>query len=130
MTGARFSLDATFVHQLFSAAAERTAVALPLRRTPSSTLFPYTTLFRSSPTDRAEAQWPEAAYVLVSLRGESPEDRKSTRLNSSHRTISYAVFCSTKKTPPPARSHADGLARPPSRHTQPPTQGGTTRMAI
>src|SRR5437867_10220909 len=67
---------------------------LMIRRPPRSTLFPYTTLFRS--------RWPGAS-------GSRPRrwcgptwrrrtlDRKSTRLNSSHRTISYAVFCLKKK---------------------------------
>src|SRR5437899_12298631 len=72
-----------------------------IRRAPSSTLFPYTTLFRSR--DRAL----EPLYVLLG-RGRlrplgvlqvpgTPRDRKSTRLNSSHLGISYAVFCLKKK---------------------------------
>src|SRR2546428_5885095 len=90
-----------------------------IRRPPRSTLFPYTTLFRS--TMRADAllllqqQWRDgefvpASIVLAPLRmRKSPEeiealrradqcrDRKSTRLNSSHDQISYAVFCLKKK---------------------------------
>src|SRR5437764_6158694 len=68
-----------------------------IQRPPSSTLFPYTTLFRSArpaPHDRSW-QWhrqPEAARQLPRAI-----DRKSTRLNSSHRCISYAVFCLKKK---------------------------------
>src|SRR5437867_5442904 len=67
-----------------------------IRRPPRSTLFPYTTLFRSVPfsvdiTDRLKP----GDNVIV-LRAWDP-DRKSTRLNSSHRTISYAVFCLKKK---------------------------------
>src|SRR5437763_2874082 len=69
-----------------------------LRRPPRSTLFPYTTLFRSlalSPTDGAIQR------VLPGLRSDRSYwdriDRKSTRLNSSHRCISYAVFCLKKK---------------------------------
>src|SRR3712207_8126706 len=85
-----------------------------IRRPPRSTLFPYTTLFRSSPTPRddgaignvlntdvtklkpreignAQAWYYPAEKALVL-------DRKSTRLNSSHANISYAVFCLKKKT--------------------------------
>src|SRR5215210_7060158 len=63
-----------------------------IRRPPRSTLFPYTTLFRSGPPDAPSEQ------PLVSKCGfEAPQDRKSTRLNSSHRCISYAVFCLKKK---------------------------------
>src|SRR2546430_8742752 len=68
---------------------------LMIRRPPRSTLFPYTTLFRSSPNnapplsqDRAECAAPSPPV---------PADRKSTRLNSSHSQISYAVFCLKKK---------------------------------
>src|SRR5437588_6939484 len=69
-----------------------------IRRPPRSTLFPYTTLFRSeivcAPFDITSQQY----NVLRILRGAEPEgDRKSTRLNSSHTVISYAVFCLKKK---------------------------------
>src|SRR5690606_41725914 len=87
------------------------------RRPPRSTLFPYTTLFRSSGRargdvpDQATQAWPFAFEELIGARGEEseekapramsslvgPEDRKSTRLNSSHVKISYAVFCLKKK---------------------------------
>src|SRR5687768_17778999 len=75
-----------------------------VRRPPPSTLFPYTTLFRSD-----HAEYPGAAFRADRLhahrhrRGNGaglagiPEDRKSTRLNSSHGYISYAVFCLKKK---------------------------------
>src|SRR5437870_5976294 len=67
------------------------------RRTPSSTLFPYTTLFRSKGQERhAEGRRPESAVAEESGKG-SATDRKSTRLNSSHVAISYAVFCLKKK---------------------------------
>src|SRR5256885_5596682 len=93
-----------------------------IRRPPRSTLFPYTTLFRSiddvqlihvdvqrAPRrgclvvrdDRAHAPLERRAGVQAAERG---QDRKSTRLNSSHLVISYAVFCLKKKkthTPPP-----------------------------
>src|SRR5688572_32599243 len=83
-----------------------------IRRPPRSTLFPYTTLFRSS---RPESRWVRALAdadrgsarkpsVLRAddgdgrvRRREAERDRKSTRLNSSHSQISYAVFCLKKK---------------------------------
>src|SRR5437879_10008512 len=87
-----------------------------IRPPPRSTLFPYTTLFRSShlllPSD---GLWRGAIYAMepdtfiAAMRGlgtagranpfaaTDPPDRKSTRLNSSHRCISYAVFCLKKK---------------------------------
>src|SRR2546428_5495531 len=65
-----------------------------IRRPPRSTLFPYTTLFRSgSWAPSAELRSVCTARVLPSTTG----DRKSTRLNSSHDQISYAVFCLKKK---------------------------------
>src|SRR5207248_5007722 len=64
-----------------------------IRRPPRSTLFPYTTLFRSA-TLRADQDRP-GCEPGGQIRED--EDRKSTRLNSSHRTISYAVFCLKKK---------------------------------
>src|SRR6266700_7143026 len=68
---------------------------LMIRRPPRSTLFPYTTLFRSRNADRRGARRarPGTAAVLHRRRG----DRKSTRLNSSHVKTSYAVFCLKKK---------------------------------
>src|SRR2546430_12039720 len=64
-----------------------------IRRPPRSTLFPYTTLFRSSCPRR-----PRVLAFGASRRGPSRHrDRKSTRLNSSHSQISYAVFCLKKK---------------------------------
>src|SRR2546430_13185281 len=102
-----------------------------IRRPPRSTLFPYTTLFRSrralvqqqisgrerrdrcgqeQPVSRSEMQ-ARACETLVghkgrSLRGNSNVDRKSTRLNSSHSQISYAVFCLKKKNKKNTRSLA------------------------
>src|SRR5262245_64486492 len=71
---------------------------LMIRRPPRSTLFPYTTLFRSrrSPRRRGRGSAPAALRALVA-RGRLRRDRKSTRLNSSHLGISYAVFCLKKK---------------------------------
>src|SRR5258708_9919947 len=67
---------------------------LMIRRPPRSTLFPYTTLFRSRwLADEAHRRTEEARW----LAEEAPRDRKSTRLNSSHQIISYAVFCLKKK---------------------------------
>src|SRR3712207_8685061 len=91
-----------------------------IRRPPRSTLFPYTTLFRSRHLDVAPlatlAELVERAHAAGHvdrhelghvrrrerrrhhvLRGQLPQDRKSTRLNSSHANISYAVFCLKKK---------------------------------
>src|SRR5256886_7427800 len=71
---------------------------LMIRRPPRSTLFPYTTLFRSlcfldvTHEDHREANW-----ALITELLEGKRDRKSTRLNSSHSQISYAVFCLKKK---------------------------------
>src|SRR5688500_19477452 len=71
-----------------------------IRRPPSSTLFPYTTLFRSAGARRL-APVAVVGAVEREARGiEQPDpsgDRKSTRLNSSHLVISYAVFCLKKK---------------------------------
>src|SRR3712207_9223604 len=84
---------------------------LMIRRPPRSTLFPYTTLFRSHPARErppplhvrrdAGDRLSRRRHLLPSDRGRprrrSQEDRKSTRLNSSHANISYAVFCLKKK---------------------------------
>src|SRR3712207_7267525 len=74
-----------------------------IRRPPRSTLFPYTTLFRSparplmvmvsSPFNPSVSQ----DVPCSNTKGATPIDRKSTRLNSSHANISYAVFCLKKK---------------------------------
>src|SRR2546430_10311260 len=67
-----------------------------IRRPPRSTLFPYTTLFRSSCRERCTGrradEWRRSGALALLRR-----DRKSTRLNSSHSQISYAVFCLKKK---------------------------------
>src|SRR5690349_22380597 len=90
-----------------------------IRRPPRSTLFPYTTLFRSTagylahyadvaaahinPLDHYnqfgwhEGRDPSLAFDTAAYLAANPEDRKSTRLNSSHVEISYAVFCLKKK---------------------------------
>src|SRR5205809_5108672 len=72
-----------------------------IRRPPRSTLFPYTTLFRSLVVSGLQYQSftaPSAAdYLQLVVTGAGGGDRKSTRLNSSHGYISYAVFCLKKK---------------------------------
>src|SRR5256885_5495507 len=74
-----------------------------IRRPPRSTLFPYTTLFRSPGLATVAIQ--QASHAAAGIRSGQPGatkpfrylDRKSTRLNSSHLVISYAVFCLKKK---------------------------------
>src|SRR5436190_10817905 len=87
-----------------------------IRRPPRSTLFPYTTLFRSTPGDlqayardqlvtsrmllviAGSAERAQVESLVATTLGQLPRgDRKSTRLNSSHTVISYAVFCLKKK---------------------------------
>src|SRR3989442_9246861 len=81
-----------------------------IRRPPRSTLFPYTTLFRSvkppqfwaelfisAANSHPDLLWEARAYTKGSEGGDIRVDRKSTRLNSSHVRISYAVFCLKKK---------------------------------
>src|SRR3989442_5960048 len=68
-----------------------------IRRPPRSTLFPYTTLFRSVPARMAPSASGSASAHLSVPRHRVVQDRKSTRLNSSHVRISYAVFCLKKK---------------------------------
>src|SRR5438067_7154426 len=79
-----------------------------LRRPPRSTLFPYTTLFRSHRHDprlalrlfrRYVALEPSDPWGYMAVADMHPQDRKSTRLNSSHVSTSYAVFCLKKKNP-------------------------------
>src|SRR3989442_4522244 len=67
-----------------------------IRRPPRSTLFPYTTLFRSRNRRRSERTMDSISAVVRGRNG-IHGDRKSTRLNSSHVRISYAVFCLKKK---------------------------------
>src|SRR5438270_9554775 len=99
-------------------------------REPGPPLFPYTTLFRSQPLDTAP-EVRETCLEVPVLRGRPGEldlreglelDRKSTRLNSSHSQISYAVFCLKKKkhntprTPPPRGNAARRRCRPLRRY--------------
>src|SRR5437764_11808875 len=74
---------------------------LIIRPPPRSTLFPYTTLFRSSgPLTRKTEPTGSPPRSAIQQRSRRGSDRKSTRLNSSHRCISYAVFCLEKKKTP------------------------------
>src|SRR5256885_10744686 len=85
---------------------------LMIRRPPRSTLFPYTTLFRS--LERRRHAYEPADRRRRAVRGPDirhAEGRKSTRLNSSHLVISYAVFCLKKKKIRPNTSHTPGSAR-------------------
>src|SRR5258708_29588313 len=71
-----------------------------IRRPPRSTLFPYTTLFRSLLRQALDRAPNEVRHVWVAgdeAAARAAGDRKSTRLNSSHQIISYAVFCLKKK---------------------------------
>src|SRR3712207_8999098 len=94
-----------------------------IRRPPRSTLFPYTTLFRSVVVDddarregcRKQGESERSADLLLDVHGGLParprrgadrRDRKSTRLNSSHANISYAVFCLKKKKIAQKQLHA------------------------
>src|ERR671916_2094662 len=93
---------------------------LMIRRPPRSTLFPYTTLFRSARRSAQCRARGRRSEVSGSARQRS-RDRKSTRLNSSHTVISYAVFCLKKITNLPrlrqrARRQADG---PPTGRSSP-----------
>src|SRR5687768_8001076 len=88
-----------------------------IRRPPRSTLFPYTTLFRSRADPSVKPRWSWRRHDVAHARESqgrlclSPAgvDRKSTRLNSSHGYISYAVFCLKKKK--------NNNNNPPSKHT-------------
>src|SRR2546430_6417888 len=72
-----------------------------IRRPPRSTLFPYTTLFRSTRHfDFGVVIAPSMLFCSDIVDASWPADRKSTRLNSSHSQISYAVFCLKKKKQP------------------------------
>src|SRR5437588_8792843 len=94
-----------------------------IRRPPRSTLFPYTTLFRSTRPHHALAP---GAEVLHSAGPCVRVDRKSTRLNSSHTVISYAVFCLKKKR----RIHRPlRLGRRHARGGDPPPHGRGRRDA-
>src|SRR5205814_9943191 len=98
---------------------------LMIRRPPRSTLFPYTTLFRSGLTGERRGchlrSLPQTTALNRELRRfdtvskmAAAGDRKSTRLNSSHLGISYAVFCLKKKIPNPGDRSASPKQPPPT----------------
>src|SRR2546429_6940891 len=95
-----------------------------IRRPPRSTLFPYTTLFRSVQMRQVFQVWIQLANLFLNgsiVAPDKRQDRKSTRLNSSHGYISYAVFCLKKKktnqTLPPAHTMRDALSQLPHAHS-------------
>src|SRR5690348_17553906 len=89
-----------------------------IRRPPRSTLFPYTTLFRSHRRDRRQPAHGRPASHRHGHLLRPARDRKSTRLNSSHPSISYAVFClKKKKKTKPQRRHANTSTQKFSTHT-------------
>src|SRR5947208_6236019 len=96
---------------------------LMIRRPPRSTLFPYTTLFRSNRL--LHRCWLPHRKRRNPIRCFKPRiDRKSTRLNSSHQIISYAVFCLKKKNTKQHTSaivHQTHLIAPTAHQHQPPT---------
>src|SRR5271165_7361238 len=87
---------------------------LMIRRPPRSTLFPYTTLFRSSGRRDRFARRPPGSYRAERRAG----DRKSTRLNSSHVKISYAVFCLKKKKKHVAQRRINAQHKPSRTHSE------------
>src|SRR2546426_5631440 len=99
-----------------------------IRRPPRSTLFPYTTLFRSV---AIEVQAEQLAFRAEGVAGIGSEnrtgarpDRKSTRLNSSHLVISYAVFClKKKKMDICTNATASPICRSPQCHDEPCVRG-------
>src|SRR2546428_6444378 len=101
-----------------------------IRRPPRSTLFPYTTLFRSRLTHadvfevwdrrgRARSPGLEAEAPTEASTRPRRSDRKSTRLNSSHDQISYAVFCLKKKKNSPNDHHATRYTTPKAHSSSP-----------
>src|SRR3712207_8489722 len=101
-----------------------------IRRPPRSTLFPYTTLFRSEKPPAMRGEEMDELVALAQERGlvlmpghlllyhpGVRKDRKSTRLNSSHANISYAVFCLKKKKPHYSVRHPHATTRPSVKNT-------------
>src|SRR2546427_5102193 len=97
---------------------------LMIRRPPRSTLFPYTTLFRS---ESGGGQAGPARRPLRAAPRRTVRDRKSTRLNSSHSQISYAVFCLKKKK---RRNGERRRAPPASISKETPAITGVVEMVI
>src|SRR5205809_2278197 len=99
-------------------------------RPPTSPLFPYTTLFRSHVVGAPLARCYLDQGAQAVLDGAQGGDRKSTRLNSSHGYISYAVFCLKKKKEgkPLTRCGPSGQPHWGNRRAAPPTRAPTGRM--
>src|SRR5206468_9986383 len=96
-----------------------------IRRPPRSTLFPYTTLFRSDVQLGPAGQGADPHH----LTGPVPEDRKSTRLNSSHDQISYAVFCLKKKKKKKVKNRTKQLIQTAYKaHNNYPTSSTSTTL--
>src|SRR5438445_7121176 len=93
-----------------------------IRRPPRSTLFPYTTLFRSPAIEAVSRRIGDHARVGDVVHVDNGLDRKSTRLNSSHANISYAVFCLKKKNNQEQHLHPDRWQRDHLPSTQTQTQ--------
>src|SRR2546429_3936154 len=97
-----------------------------IRRPPRSTLFPYTTLFRSRGLHRllgigvGRGDEADVHDRVGRLAAHAPQDRKSTRLNSSHGYISYAVFCLKKKKTTHRPVLPRSTAHDTRRHPAPP----------
>src|SRR5438270_10451080 len=97
---------------------------LMIPRPPRSTLFPYTTLFRSlggRDQQRMPAERGHALHLAAGGHYHLQLDRKSTRLNSSHSQISYAVFCLKKKNNPNIAIRPYPIRLPFTRYTSPAT---------
>src|SRR5258708_25053164 len=97
-----------------------------IRRPPRSTLFPYTTLFRSRSAESLLRRFrvlcvphPHEHEIGNGVPGVVYADRKSTRLNSSHQIISYAVFCLKKKNHAAGKRHTSRLAWTRTSETEP-----------
>src|SRR2546430_12998334 len=103
---------------------------LMIRRPPRSTLFPYTTLFRSARRQGRRRVRDRGLAGRVRERGDrracAPRDRKSTRLNSSHSQISYAVFCLKKKK----KNETYHLSTPYVRHTTNHTNASSHAVSV
>src|SRR5256885_12946147 len=102
---------------------------LMIRRPPRSTLFPYTTLFRSD-ANRVIVMLPATESLVPDRARILNRDRKSTRLNSSHLVISYAVFCLKKKKnsstiPLDHNTNRTPLSSPPLGSARPHTTNST-----
>src|SRR5438874_7424788 len=99
-----------------------------IRRPPRSTLFPYTTLFRSEKLKKLFGRSLRLRQVSAGGCNACESDRKSTRLNSSHVEISYAVFCLKKKKKKKTKTKTLTATR--TRKTTPPQPTGLTSTKL